>query len=1486
MKIINTTGQVGDIISISGNNLSRISNVIFSGEVPASYEEIRLDLLNTTVPHNPQAGYLTVISEEREITGYTENKFYPKPHIETLNPSTGISGESFSVSGNSLYATTGVEVNSLSADFSVQSNTGVSVTVPSGNTYGLVKVYSELPSEASGELSAESKDKFIPDIKVTGFSSPSGCSGEGIGLMGNYFFDDLMSGFSDSNNQYEIKYNESSLTGIDLLMGTVSRSYSIGSSGSDNFYETPTIKLYKNQTYYFNQSDTSNLGHQFRIGLIPDGPWGDIDSGWYSGEFKSGVTFYDTPGSGNEAYTSFEIPSGAPDKLFYYDHFYTGVGGTGYFEVLDSTGFLVTFEPSGTTGWFQKESDTLLTGIVPDWAVSGRVSIAKNENIEGNWYSSSDDKFLVPCCPLEFVEVRTQNSLNVWKPTGLSGDYYVGAAPATGRASDALGGPTAFAVKATCLGKFIDLMVTGSPGYSLRDLNMDQGSSYGVYDPYSHGPIFTIEEPQSENEQGEVQFIPPDGFQGEHDLVMADSDGNLIKAKNAIEIASDPEIDTDDSNWITDTTIQNDTEFSIVGKNLYYEQFIDGNDVLSAVFPSSPPDYCISLKFQLKNHTRIDKDNWKLDFMALPPDKNIITGIKPGANKMTLRLNNGIKIIDISGSSRYLHEPRISGFLPKTGEWGENIIISGSEFVGVTGMAIGETTINDFTIESETGIDFVIPNEATTNDIHIYGSGGGVSTADTYGKYGTEELSYNVCTFKHGSCEETGVGRDEHGNYYAAAYTLDVAKPWHGTYGTPIEPYSVGEQSGHYKLRFHARKGRLTNTLYSGYQVTGKEVLEGRGCSWMWAIVKNAQGYTTGDAVYGLGEVDTWSNSGELKFGFVGVTGDVLASGHSNGMGQISGHTGYIDFRDLRYNPARTWSQTWGADVEEIEYSPYEIPLSGIASGETLSLWIRGHSDAPNSSKTSQLNYVTGVTGIDLRLSERTYYENIYAQEVVFEDGPLCPLPPEVRTDHKGVEWKNENIIPNIVYISCLNWSHVYSGDHYNHLSDNLGKLIVEEPSIAIQDFSPKSGHYGDVISISGKSLHNVTDIIFSGHRGDSITLSRTYDVLGVSDFTGVNTTGIETAIPSGVAPYQTFSVAQKSGASIIQSSTSEDILKIIDTGIVFLGYPLSGEHGKDILISGTHLENVDFYFQGFTTGEENNYVRSLNTTLTNKTGAYISVPKEIQAGNLYVSGDDLFKVSDQFFVPIPSISGIEKTKYYVGDTFRLTGINATNAASVLAISGISSRTNKNTLEIISNSSAYVPSGERTYFNGYGSNIFDITGDMPDSLKTGQSIITGVINSSFAGTGQVFLISKDLIPENTPTFLPSAEYPNTTTSPNVIRDYVGSAQAGVKADLVFLGPSIEISGREPIVSGIYPEQGRTNTAITISGRNFLGATGVKFQDAAAGKECIVTDFISGIRLADLYGDPIYDQVHLIDIYPCDWGSPTGEILIMDHNYNG
>jgi hypothetical protein len=50
--------------------------------------------------------------------------------------------------------------------------------------------------------------------------------------------------------------------------------------------------------------------------------------------------------------------------------------------VRDPSGFLVSFTPSGATGWFYKKSNTELTGTIPDYATSGLVRIAKHESIE------------------------------------------------------------------------------------------------------------------------------------------------------------------------------------------------------------------------------------------------------------------------------------------------------------------------------------------------------------------------------------------------------------------------------------------------------------------------------------------------------------------------------------------------------------------------------------------------------------------------------------------------------------------------------------------------------------------------------------------------------------------------------------------------------------------------------------------------------------------------------------------------------------------------------------------------------------------------------------------------------------------------------------------------------------------------------------------------------------------------------------------------
>ena len=46
MNLVNQTGQVGDLLSVSGNNLSRISQVTFSGGATGRYDQININTLS------------------------------------------------------------------------------------------------------------------------------------------------------------------------------------------------------------------------------------------------------------------------------------------------------------------------------------------------------------------------------------------------------------------------------------------------------------------------------------------------------------------------------------------------------------------------------------------------------------------------------------------------------------------------------------------------------------------------------------------------------------------------------------------------------------------------------------------------------------------------------------------------------------------------------------------------------------------------------------------------------------------------------------------------------------------------------------------------------------------------------------------------------------------------------------------------------------------------------------------------------------------------------------------------------------------------------------------------------------------------------------------------------------------------------------------------------------------------------------------------
>ena len=300
-------------------------------------------------------------------------------------------------------------------------------------------------------------------------------------------------------------------------------------------------------------------------------------------------------------------------------------------------------------------------------------------------------------------------------------------------------------------------------------------------------------------------------------------------------------------------------------------------------------------------------------------------------------------------------------------------------------------------------------------------------------------------------------------------------------------------------------------------------------------------------------------------------------------------------------------------------------------------------------------------------------------------------------------------------------------------------------------------------------------------------------------------------------------------------------------------------------------------------------------------TGAYVKIPKEIISANIYVSGGNLFEESDQYFCVLPTISGIDKDVYYVGDKFRITGVNCTERYPFIAITGYNKVSQKNSLEFmftldnasqLENKAIYstglsnlnaptesyknLNSIEQSRIGYYGVDDSSLTGNYPESIKTGYSIITGTITPIFLGTGEPFLLSRKV---------------GETRSTSIISTNLSGLKSSVSESSIHKAPAIVISGRQPVISGINPSDGAPSVPVTISGSNFLNVTGVKFSDAAAGLSCHVSPsgqygvFIDGLTLNDLYGDPYEEQVHSIDIFPCDWGSTTGEIILLDHEYN-
>jgi large repetitive protein len=130
--------EVGGIVQLLGQGFIGTSAVSFNGS-SAAFNVVSDTYLTATVPKGATSGFITLSTPGGALK--SNQTFLVKPQITSFSPTNGLPGTSVVVTGVSLKQTSRVSFNNAVAiDFTVSSDTQVTVTVPAGAITGKIGI--------------------------------------------------------------------------------------------------------------------------------------------------------------------------------------------------------------------------------------------------------------------------------------------------------------------------------------------------------------------------------------------------------------------------------------------------------------------------------------------------------------------------------------------------------------------------------------------------------------------------------------------------------------------------------------------------------------------------------------------------------------------------------------------------------------------------------------------------------------------------------------------------------------------------------------------------------------------------------------------------------------------------------------------------------------------------------------------------------------------------------------------------------------------------------------------------------------------------------------------------------------------------------------------------------------------------------------------------------------------------------------------------
>lgn len=1420
-----SVGVVGTTVAITGTNLLGATSVKFNGIDATSYAVVSATSLTAVVPAGATTGPISVTTLGGSVNS-ADFTVTNAPTITNIAPSSGIVGDTVTLTGTNFIGATSVRFNGAKAiTYNVASATSITAVVPPGASTGPITVTTDGGTVASTDFTV------ISAPTITNMSPSSDVVGAMVILTGTNFTGATAVYFNGVSASSFTVVTPTSMT-VTVPAGAATGIVTVvtpGGTGTSagNFTVNPAIPNISGFT-----PTSGGIGAMVTISGTSFTPTSAVafngvaaDSVSYisptslkavvAATTTTGTLTVTTVGGVATSVGSFTVVA-APTV----DSLDTASGAIGATVVITGTNLTgasaVTFNGTPAT-YYVVNSATQITTKVPVGATTGNITVITAggtsngsaftvltapviSNLSAATGKAGDTVVITGTAFTGTTAVKFSNNITATfvEDSATQITATVPTSATTGPISVTTPGGTALSatiytvIPAPTISSFSPSVGIVGTTVTLTGANFTGATAVKFYNN-QNATDFTVV-----NATTITAIVPPSAITGP--ISVATPGGTVNSNDFTVTVA--PAI----TNFTPTSGLADDTYVTITGTNFTNVSSVNFGGMAATV----------------------------VDVVS---STSIVAKVPAGAS------TGPITVVTLGGTATsnnftVVAAPTVTNIDPASGIIGSTVTLTGTNFTGATAVKFNGISAITFTVDNATTITVVVPPGATTGAVSVTTPGGNGASAGNYtvkvapvvgslnptsGPVGT-----TVAVTGSGFTGATVVyfnGIAGSGLTVTNDTTISVDVPAGAVSGkiSVVTPFGVGTSSGSFTVTAAptvtgftpAIGGAGSTVVITGTNFTGatsvKFATNLDAASFTVLSSTSIKAVVPNGAVTGVIAITTPGgsvNSGAFTVvaaptisSFTPTTGNGKTSVVITGTNFVTGET------SVSFNGLICTSVT----VDNATQLTVSVP-TGVSTGKITVT-------TPGGTATSALNFTvvsaptianfsptTGSVGTTVTITGTNFTG---ATAVHFNTTAVDTFTVVNATTITAVVKTGSATGPIKVTVPS---GTVYSSSSFT---------MVDPPTVA--SFTPTSGGAGATITLKGTDYTGATAVKFNGVNATSFNI--------------ISSTIITAVVPSG-ATTGTLSVTTPSGIG-----TSAGSFTVVPPPVITSFSPANGGGvGTTVTITGTNFTGataVKFYGLDAT-----------SFTVNSATEITAVVPVGATTGPISVSTPSGTGTSTSFTViAAPTITGFTPSSGGIGSTVTITGTSFNGATSVkfngtssLGVTVVSSTTITATVPAGATTgkiSITTPGGTASSSTSFTVlSAPTITSMAPNSGGVGATVT--LIGTNFTGTNSIKFngvsastftaISSTAISVVVPTGATTGTI--TVTTPN------GTGTSGGNFTVVPL----------PTITSFTPASGGTGTMITLTGTNFTGTTAVNFNGVAGTNLSVVNDTLVTVKV--------------------------------------